>query len=238
MTTEQNNINYATPQMPQMPMGQQPQMAQPMMPQQPLMPHQPVVAQAQQPEEDAADTAGTPANGAAVQEQVQQEVTEQAAQHPQFVTPAVAAQMQQQQAQQQAQAQAQQFVLPQAYQAQQQAQGFAQQMPQMQNPYVQGTQGAFQVPAQNASNPNPKTKKVSTSDGYTTGQKVGWAVLGMLMGIPAILLAWLCNVPTPEYCSDAIKCTVIGLVVNLVVGLIIWGSFMSSIASLMSGGAM
>jgi hypothetical protein len=50
----------------------------------------------------------------------------------------------------------------------------------------------------------------------TGGMKFGWLVIGILMGIPGILIAWLTNAGRADRVrSDAIKFTVIGLVVNI-----------------------
>lgn len=49
------------------------------------------------------------------------------------------------------------------------------------------------------------------------GMKFGWFVIGALMGIPGMLLAWLTNVSAyPQVKSDAVKFAVIGFVVNIV----------------------
>lgn len=51
----------------------------------------------------------------------------------------------------------------------------------------------------------------------TGGMKFGWAVVGLLMGPVAILLAWLVNLSNfPQAKSDAMKFALIGFLVNLV----------------------
>ncbi|NHM13420.1 spore coat protein SP96 [Xiamenia xianingshaonis] len=50
----------------------------------------------------------------------------------------------------------------------------------------------------------------------TGGMKFGWCAVGFLLGLTGILLAWLVNVDkAPQVKSDAIKFSVIGLVVQI-----------------------
>lgn len=106
-----------------------------------------------------------------------------------------------------------------------------------QNQYNQNQQPAHNIPYPQGPAPMPQAAVYAPVPvvGYTTGQKFGWVLLGFLMGIPSILVAWLCNVPNPAYRSDAIKFTVIGLVVNILCVVVMWGMFMSIIAGITSG---
>ncbi len=50
----------------------------------------------------------------------------------------------------------------------------------------------------------------------TGGMKFGWCAVGFLLGLTGILLAWLVNADkAPQVKSDAIKFSVIGLVVQI-----------------------
>lgn len=65
--------------------------------------------------------------------------------------------------------------------------------------------------------------------------KFGWLVVGILMGIPGILIAWLSNAGNVDKVrSDAVKFAVIGMVVNIVLALFVtftFGAMLASIAS-------
>ena len=58
--------------------------------------------------------------------------------------------------------------------------------------------------------------------------KFAWAVIGALLGIPGVVLAWVCNVDkVPQVKNDAVKFALIGFVVwiagGVIVGLAIGG---------------
>lgn len=56
----------------------------------------------------------------------------------------------------------------------------------------------------------------------TGGMKAGWAVLGFLLGPAGILIAWLVNVTShPEVKSGAIKFSVIGCVIVVVLAVLL-----------------
>lgn len=87
------------------------------------------------------------------------------------------------------------------------AQPYAQ--PQPQQPYVQP------VYAQPVYQPAPLTK-------LTGGMKFAWFVIGALVGIPGIILAWVCNVDKyPQAKSDAVKFSAIGFAVWIVLGILL-----------------
>lgn len=49
------------------------------------------------------------------------------------------------------------------------------------------------------------------------GMKFAWLVIGCFMGIPGMILSWLVNVDKhPQVKSDAIKFSIIGFVINIV----------------------
>lgn len=73
--------------------------------------------------------------------------------------------------------------------------------------------------------------------GLTGGQKFGWVVIGMCMGIAGILLAWLTNLNDNAVRSDAIKFSVIGLVINIVFVFLIFASVGCSTAALIGSTA-
>ena len=71
------------------------------------------------------------------------------------------------------------------------------------------------VYAQPACPPAPLTK-------LTGGMKFGWFVIGALVGIPGIILAWLCNADKyPQVKSDAVKFSAIGFAVWIVLGILL-----------------
>ena len=87
------------------------------------------------------------------------------------------------------------------------AQPYAQ--PQPQQPYAQP------VYAQPVYQPAPLTK-------LTGGMKFAWCVIGALVGIPGIILAWVCNVDKyPQVKSDAVKFSAIGFAVWIVLGILL-----------------
>ena len=96
------------------------------------------------------------------------------------------------------------------------AQPYAQ--PQPQQPYAQPQpQQPYAQPvyAQPVYQPAPLTK-------LTGGMKFAWFVIGALVGIPGIILAWVCNVDKyPQVKSDAVKFSAIGFAVWIVLGILL-----------------
>lgn len=81
-----------------------------------------------------------------------------------------------------------------------------------QQPYSQAQ--PHQPYAQPACPPAPLTK-------LTGGMKFAWFVIGALVGIPGIILAWLCNVDKyPQVKSDAVKFSAIGFAAWIVLGIL------------------
>lgn len=71
----------------------------------------------------------------------------------------------------------------------------------------------------------------------SAGMKFGWALVGFLLGPVAILLAWLTNLANyPEAKNEAIKYSIIGFVVMLVVGCLFMTLF--GVAACSAAGAM
>lgn len=67
----------------------------------------------------------------------------------------------------------------------------------------------------------------------TGGMKFGWFVVGALLGIGGIVLSWLVNVDKlPQVKSDALKWTIIGFVVWIVLGIILSMVFAGMIAAM------
>ena len=63
----------------------------------------------------------------------------------------------------------------------------------------------------------------------TGGMKFAWLVVGALLGIPGIIIAWLVNVDKmPQVKSDALKFAIIGFVIWIVLqfifGMIVFGT--------------
>lgn len=73
----------------------------------------------------------------------------------------------------------------------------------------------------------------------TGGMKFAWLVVGALMGIPGIIIAWLVNVDKmPQVKSDALKFAIIGFVIWIVIGLLIGlaiGGMISAVAASLMG---
>ena len=74
----------------------------------------------------------------------------------------------------------------------------------------------------------------------TGGMKFGWLVVGLLIGIPGVVIAWLVNVDKmPQVKSDAVKFSLIGLAISIVLGLLlsfaIGGLFVAMLSSAMGG---
>lgn len=67
------------------------------------------------------------------------------------------------------------------------------------------------------------------------GMKFAWLVIGLLMGIPGMILAWLTNVNSfPQVKSDAIKFAIIGFIINIAGWFLISLAFGAIFASLSS----
>lgn len=73
----------------------------------------------------------------------------------------------------------------------------------------------------------------------TGGMKFAWLVVGALMSIPGIIIAWLVNVDKmPQVKSDALKFAIIGFVIWIVIGLLIGlaiGGMISAVAASVMG---
>lgn len=72
----------------------------------------------------------------------------------------------------------------------------------------------------------------------TGGMKFAWLVVGALMGIPGIIIAWLVNVDKmPQVKSDALKFSIIGFVIWVVLGfllgLLITGAISAAVYGMM-----
>lgn len=65
------------------------------------------------------------------------------------------------------------------------------------------------------------------------GMKFAWLVVGLFMGIPGMLLAWLCNVDKLQQVkSDAVKFSVIGFVINIVAIILLYVMVFGAIAAI------
>ena len=72
----------------------------------------------------------------------------------------------------------------------------------------------------------------------TGGMKFAWLVVGALLGIPGIIIAWLVNVDKmPQVKSDALKFAIIGFVIWIVLG-IIMGLLIGGMVSAVVAGAL
>ncbi len=80
----------------------------------------------------------------------------------------------------------------------------------------------YQAPAQPAAPqpaaPQPAVQPVQAAPAPLTklsgGMKFGWFIVGALVGIPGILIAWLANVDKyPQVKTDAVKFAIIGFVI-------------------------
>ena len=116
----------------------------------------------------------------------------------------------------------------------------APQMPPHQAPYQQPPMGQ-QMPPQpmcGAPQPQPIYAPAPLMQ-LTGGMKFAWLVVGALMGIPGIIIAWLVNVDMmPQVKSDAVKFSIIGFVIWIAIGLLIGlavGGMISAIAASMMG---
>ncbi len=67
----------------------------------------------------------------------------------------------------------------------------------------------------------------------TGGMKFGWFVVGALLGIGGIVLSWLVNADKlPQVKSDALKWTIIGFAVWVVLGIVLSMMFAGMIAAM------
>lgn len=56
----------------------------------------------------------------------------------------------------------------------------------------------------------------------TTGMKAAWLFIGLLMGIPGMLIAWVVNVDKmPQVKKEAFKFSVIGFAISIALGIIV-----------------
>lgn len=77
---------------------------------------------------------------------------------------------------------------------------------------------AYSVPTYQTAAPMPAPQLTQ----LTGGQKFGWLVVGFLGSIIGMLLAWLVNIDkAPQVKSDAIKFSVIGFVVSILLQVIL-----------------
>ena len=111
----------------------------------------------------------------------------------------------------------------------------AQQFPQTAQPQPQQPQ----QPPMYAPQPQPVYPPAPLIQ-LTGGMKFGWLVVGLLIGIPGVVIAWLVNVDKmPQVKSDAVKFSLIGLAISIVLGLLlgfaIGGLFVAMLSSAMGG---
>lgn len=70
----------------------------------------------------------------------------------------------------------------------------------------------------------------------TGGMKFGWLVIGALMGIPGIVLAWLVNADkAPQVKSDALKFAIIGFVIRIVLGILLSLAITGMVTAVVAG---
>ena len=123
----------------------------------------------------------------------------------------------------------------QSAQAYNQQQAYAQQQA-VQQPYYGQRAYAEQYPY--GAYPPPQPPAPQRREELTGGQKFGWFLIGLLMSIPGILIAWLTNGDSaPQVRSSAVKFAVIGFVIEIVgailTGVIIGGAFAVVFAELL-----
>lgn len=115
-------------------------------------------------------------------------------------------------------------------QAQSQQTGYAQ--PSYADPNFR--QGAYQnaVPHQPFT-PDPTVNPYEQSlTQLTGGMKFGWLVVGLMLSIPGMLIAWLVNVDKhPQVKKDAITWSVIGFAISVVLGIIMTVAFTGLVAA-------
>lgn len=72
----------------------------------------------------------------------------------------------------------------------------------------------------------------------TGGMKFGWLVVGAMLGIPGIVIAWLTNVDkAPQVKSEALKFAIIGFVIWIVIGFL-FGLLIGGMFSALFAGAI
>ena len=93
----------------------------------------------------------------------------------------------------------------------------------------QSGSGASQVPPAQAQQQQPYAQPTYAQPVYppaplvklSGGMKFAWFVIGALVGIPGILLAWVCNADKyPQVKNDAVKFSAIGFAVWMLAGII------------------
>lgn len=68
------------------------------------------------------------------------------------------------------------------------------------------------------------------------GMKFAWLVIGALLGIPGIIIAWLVNVDKmPKVKEDALKFSIIGFVIWIVLGFLIGLMFAGMVTAMVAG---
>ncbi|MEG0683342.1 MAG: spore coat protein SP96 [Raoultibacter sp.] len=69
----------------------------------------------------------------------------------------------------------------------------------------------------------------------TGGMKFGYCLLGFLMSLPGVLIAWLINADkVPPMKSDALKFSLIGFAVSIVIGILLTMMFIGFIVALVA----
>ncbi|MEG1561305.1 MAG: spore coat protein SP96 [Raoultibacter sp.] len=69
----------------------------------------------------------------------------------------------------------------------------------------------------------------------TGGMKFGFCLLGFLMSLPGVLVAWLINADkVPSMKSDALKFSLIGFAVSIVIGILLTMMFVGFIVALVA----
>lgn len=70
----------------------------------------------------------------------------------------------------------------------------------------------------------------------TGGMKFGWLVVGALMGIPGIVLAWLVNADkVPQVKNDALKFAIIGFAIWIVLGIVLSLAITGMVTAVVAG---
>ena len=114
-----------------------------------------------------------------------------------------------------------------------------QQQPSM-GPQVPPAQPQPQQPMYGAPQPQPQAfYPPAPLMQLTGGMKFAWLVVGALLGIPGIIIAWLVNVDKmPQVKSDALKFAIIGFVIWIVLqfifGMIVFGTISAAMYGLMN----
>lgn len=100
-------------------------------------------------------------------------------------------------------------------------------MNEVQNNGQQSEQEASQQPAATPQQPTgyvqpPMPTVPAPLYVLTTGMKVAWLFIGLLMGIPGMLIAWAVNADKmPQVKKEAFKFSVIGFAISVVLGIIL-----------------